>query len=243
MNSPIVNAPTSRRALIVPPPAQRLPDALWREVRGWLLANDTDAPRMLEWSNHGVGMPTTAEKMASEIIWIILCAGRSAQAARTIERKVWDAIRAGRPAVTAFGYRAKAAAIDRAWNERHADFAALQAIGVHAPAALLPWCKSIPFVGEDTQYQLAKNFGADVCKPDIWLCRLAGIPDHPRRAAHLRYPACQALCTYLGASTNDRVAAVDSLLWLACNKGVLRVTPDAGEVRFTKDVRAGSIYP
>jgi hypothetical protein len=197
---------------------------------------------MLEWSLNGVGLPATADAMAGEIIWIILCAGRSAQAARTLEKKVWAAIHAGRPTVEAFGYRAKAAAIDRAWNERHADFDKLQSIGNSEPEALLAWCKSIPFVGDDTQFQLAKNFGADLCKPDIWLCRLAGIPDQPRRAVHLRFPACIALCRFLAAATNDRIAVVDSLLWLACNKGVLSVCPEAGEVIFTMRIAMRSIY-
>lgn len=233
---------TERCSLQVPSPEQRIPLTLWREIRQWLLENDPDAQKMLDWSVSGVGLPATAEAMAGEIIWIILCAGRSAQAARTLEKKVWAAINSGRPAVEAFGYRAKAAAIDRAWHERHADFATLQQIGNGDPERLLAWCKAIPFVGDDTQFQLAKNFGADLCKPDIWLCRAAGIPDQPRRAVHLRFPVCMALCRYLAADTGDRIAAVDSLLWLACNKGVLAISPEAGEVGFTRNITMRSIY-
>lgn len=44
--------------------------------------------------------------MSREIIWVILCAGRSAQSARTIEAKVLAAIDAGQPVVEVFGYRA-----------------------------------------------------------------------------------------------------------------------------------------
>lgn len=230
------------RNFAVPPPAHRIPHSLWREVRQWLLENDPDAAEMLEWSTWNVGMPVSPEDMAREIIWIILCAGRSAQAARTIEKKVWDALSAERPVVEAFGYRAKAAAIERAWNERHIDFAALGEVGNADPESLLAWCRAIPFIGDDTQFQLAKNFGADVCKPDIWLCRLAGIPDHPRRAVRFRFPACMALCRSLAAATNDRIAAVDSLLWLACNKGALNVSPAAGDVVFTKSSTKRSIY-
>lgn len=226
----------------MPDPAQRIPGGLWVDVRRWLLENDPDAPDMLEWSARGTGLPATAEAMAGEVIWIILCAGRSAQAARTIQRKVWGAINAGRPTVEAFGYRAKAAAIDRAWYERHADFENLQAIGNRDLESLLAWCKSLPFVGDDTQYQLAKNFGADLCKPDIWMCRLAGIPDRPRRAVHLRFAACMALCRHLAGITGDRIATVDSLLWLACNKGVLAVGSEAGGVAFTKTIGKRSIY-
>lgn len=103
--------------------------------------------------------------MASQIIWIILCAGRSAQAARTIEKRVWKAIVAGKPVVEAFGYRTKAEAIERAWRERERDYAALCEVGNVDPKALVAWCGSLPFVGATTQFQLAKNFGVDVCKP------------------------------------------------------------------------------
>lgn len=224
-------------------PDSRVPAKLYIELRQWLLDNDPDAQKMLDWSTKDIGMPLTPEGMASEIIWIILCAGRSAQAARTIEKKVWAAIRANKPVVEVFGYRAKAAAIERAWREREQDFAALCAVGNKDVEKLVAWCGSIPFVGDDTQFQLAKNFGADVCKPDIWLCRLAGIPDKPRRAVKFRFPACMSLCRLLAATTGDRIAAVDSLLWLACNKGVLRVDCNAGAVSFCADeIAARSIY-
>ncbi|WP_341744610.1 hypothetical protein [Azonexus hydrophilus] len=207
---------------------------MYTDLRAWLLENDPDAQQMLEWSSRLVGAPESPEKMASEVIWIILCAGRSAQAARTIEKKVWAAIFDRRPVVEAFGYRAKAQAIERAWRERVSDFAALQKVLATASAEqLVEWCGSLPFVGDDTKFQLAKNFGASVPKPDIWISRLAGFPDRPRRSVKLRFPACMALCSYLGEAAGDSIATVDSLLWLACNKGILVVSPEAGPVIFS----------
>lgn len=220
------------RASSIPAPETRVPVDLYVELRQWLLDNDPDGQEMLNWSTEQIGFPATAEDTAGEIVWIILCAGRSAQAARTIEKRVWAALEAGRPVVEAFGYRAKAEAIERAWREREKDYAALREVGTGDVEKLVAWCGSLPFVGDDTQFQLAKNFGADVCKPDIWLCRLAGIPDKPRRAVKFRFPACMALCRPLAAATGDRIATVDSLLWLACNKGVLDVDSAAGPVRF-----------
>lgn len=218
--------------LVIPDPATRVPVHLYHEVRAWLLANDPDAQQMLDWSRALREPPASPERMASEIIWIILCAGRSTQAARTIERKVWTAIHNGRPVVEVFGYRAKAAAIERAWREREQDFDALQAVlALGNPEALVQWCGALPFIGDDTQFQLAKNFGADVCKPDIWLCRLTGFADRPRRAIKIRFPACMALCRPLAEATGDSIAAVDSMLWLSCNKGVLKVSADAGPVQ------------
>jgi len=224
----------------VPRAAERVPLDLYLEVRDWLVANDPDGPRMLEWSRDRVGPPTDPERMALETIWIILCAGRSAQAARTIERRVIDAIRNGTPVVEAFGYRAKAEAIERAWRERVPDFASLQSVLAGGdPHELVDWCGSIAYVGDDTKFQLARNFGADVCKPDIWLCRLAGIPDRPRRSVKVRFPACMELCRHLSEGSGDRIGTVDAMLWLACNKGVLGCTPEAGPVRFSPDAWGG----
>lgn len=217
----------------VPRPESRVHASMYADARAWLIEHDPDALRMLEWSNTELHAPSTPEKMAGEVIWIILCAGRSAQAARTIERKVRAAIEAGRPVVQAFGYRAKADAIERAWREREADFERLQTVLAGGSAqALVQWCGSLPFVGDDTQFQLAKNFGARVVKPDIWISRLTGFADKPRRAVRIRFPACMALAQYLSDASGDNGPAVDSILWLACNKGVLSVGPDAGPVVF-----------
>lgn len=202
-------------------PLPRVPVSLYVEIRDWLLANDPDGRENYDWAQ-SIQPPANAMDLAANIIWIILCAGRSAQAARTLEARVWDALRAGQSAVTAFGYRAKAAAIDRAWWERDADFAAFQA--VHAAGsvdAMLVWCASIPFIGAITKYQLAKNVGFDVCKPDIWLARITGLPE--KTPVKRLFPACQGLCAGLASTTGDRIATVDSMLWLAGNKQLLYI--------------------
>ena len=228
----------------IPDPSTRVPVSMWCDLRAWMLDNDPDAAKILDWSTNDVAPPASPENMAGEIKWIILCAGRSAQAARTIEKRVNAALREGRPVVEAFGYRAKANAIERAWREREKDFASLRGIlATGSVEQLVEWCGSLPFVGDDTKFQLAKNFGADVVKPDIWLCRLAGFPDKPHRAVKFRFPACMALAKSLAEATGDRIAAVDSLLWLACNKGILVVDANAGPVIFQpRAITARSIF-
>jgi len=216
---------------------------MYRELEQWMLQNDPDAVEMLRWCMTD-RRPSSAEDLAREIIWIILCAGRSAQAARTIEARVIAALDQGHPAVEAFGYRAKAAAIDRAWRDRKSDLAACHmALDSGSVETVVDWCGSIPFIGDDTKFQLAKNIGCDdVTKPDIWMCRLAGFPDRPRRPVAVRFAACLALARPLAEATGSTVAMVDSILWLACNKGVLRVDSGAGPVRFTpRQITARSI--
>jgi hypothetical protein len=228
---------TLRRAV------RRVPPALYLSARQWLLERDPDGRALLDWAQRLAGPPPDPEKMAAEIVWIVLCAGRTAQAARTIEARVWRALREGRPAVEAFGHRKRAAAIDAAWRGREALFESLgRVLAAGDPGALVQWCDDLPQVGDDTKWQLAKNWGADVCKPDIWLSRLAGFPDRPRRHWRMRWDACMALCRALSAATGDRVAAVDTMLWLACNKGVIEVSPDAGPVRFVpREITAGRL--
>jgi hypothetical protein len=151
---------------------------LYLKVRAWMLANDPDAAEILQWSQQDLRPPKNPEDLAHEVIWIILCAGRSAQAARTIEAKVRKALDAGTPVVEAFGYRAKAAAIERAWAERAQDFAAMQAVLATSDARRRSssGAAAFPFVGDDTKYQLAKNFGVQAVEtgyPRVPSCRNA----------------------------------------------------------------------
>jgi len=76
------------RTFSAPPPQSRISVSLYADVRAWLLASGPDGHGMLEWSSREVGVPDSPERMAGEAIWVILCAGRNAQAARTIEKKV-----------------------------------------------------------------------------------------------------------------------------------------------------------
>jgi hypothetical protein len=109
--------------------------ALYLQVRDYLLEHDPDAAETVRWSREDCRPPQTGEDMASEVIWIILCAGKTAQAARTIERKVWAALEAGTPVLQAFGHRMRATAIERAWREREHDLANFRAAAARGPAA------------------------------------------------------------------------------------------------------------
>ncbi len=232
-----------KKTLVLPPPLQRVPASLYATVRAHMLVHDPDAQQILTWSLNDRTVPKTPDDLASEIVWIILCAGRSAQAARTLEAKVWKAIEAGKSAYEGFAYRKKAEAIDRAWRERASDFAAMhKAMASSDPLDLVRWARSIPYVGSITCWQLLKNLGRDSIKPDLWLCRLAGIPDRPGGMAEARFEACLALCQALSQASGDNVATVDSMLWSACQKGYLQVSAQAGPVSFNPSPAARRSY-
>ncbi len=68
---------------LIPLPSKRISVTMYKELRKWLLKHDSDGKLMMEWAKQELCPPRTPEKMAGEIILIILCAGRRAQAAGT----------------------------------------------------------------------------------------------------------------------------------------------------------------
>jgi hypothetical protein len=153
-----------------------------------------------------LGPPETADDFALETIYVICNSGMRYTVARGIYDRVVAALRAGRPAGSAFGHSGKAAAIDAIWRDR----AALREAYL-AAADKVAWCAELPWVGGITKYHVAKNFGADVAKPDV----------HLQRLADLNGCSVHELCAGLARETGYRVATVDTLLWRACATGVL----------------------
>lgn len=150
--------------------------------------------------------PTDAEDFAGEAIFVICNSGMKNTIARKIFTKVMAALQGGASARTVFGHPGKAKAIDGIWARREEHLA-----GYLAAADKITFCESLPWIGGITKYHLAKNFGADVAKPDVHLQRLA---DREGTTA-------QDLCARLAAQTGYRIATVDLILWRACANGVL----------------------
>lgn len=152
-----------------------------------------------------VGPPATAEDFASEYVWVVLNSGIKNQVARVIYDRVFPAIEAGGSAGDVFGHVGKAAAIDLVWTMRHCFLARLR-----MAADVVAFCRSLPWIGPITCWHLAKNYGADVAKPDRWLKRVAA------ESGEL----VDSLCRRLSKATGDRVATVDLVIWRACNLGL-----------------------
>lgn len=159
----------------------------------------------VDWSE-SVQPPATADDFAREAAFVICNSGMRFTVAQGIYRRVIAAIDAGTPVADAFGHVGKAGAIETIWRDRHALWASYMA----APDKLAA-CEALPWIGPVTKYHLAKNFGANVAKPDVHLQRLA---DHEGVTA-------QALCDRLAAATGYRAATVDVVLWRACAVGLI----------------------
>jgi hypothetical protein len=150
--------------------------------------------------------PDSADAFALEVIFVICNSGMKNTVARCIFERVRKALLADRSASEAFGHKGKAAAIDYIW--RHQERLCFE----YAYADdKLAFAESLPWIGGITKYHVAKNFGADVAKPDVHLQRLAD-----RDGCTV-----QALCERLASELGLRVAAIDTVLWRACASGIL----------------------
>lgn len=159
----------------------------------------------IAWSEN-LKPPVDADDFASEAIFVICNSGMKNTIAVKIFAKVMAAIQGGISAFAVFGHPGKAKAIDAIWRDREALLASYSA----APDKI-EFCASLPWIGGITKYHLAKNFGADVAKPDV----------HLQRLADREGVTAQALCERLAAESGYRTATVDVLLWRACANGIL----------------------
>ncbi len=159
----------------------------------------------ISWSE-GITPPENAEDFALEAIFVICNSGMKNTVARKIYEKILGQLSQSAPVSEVFGHKGKVQAIETIWNNRSELFETyMQAEDKLASCAALPW------IGEITKFHLAKNFGADVAKPDVHLQRLA---DREGISA-------QALCERIAKETGLRVATVDVVLWRACANGVI----------------------
>ncbi|WP_432263035.1 hypothetical protein [Cupriavidus sp. TMH.W2] len=164
----------------------------------------------IAWSG-SIAPVNDADTFGREFVFIVCNSGMKAQIARSIFERVMVAVEAGASAMTVFGHKGKAGAIDRVWHDRARHLAAYLRAGT--PAAQLAYLESLPWIGGITKWHLAKNFGLDVAKPDRHLVRVA--------AAYGL--TVDGLCENLAKATGDRIATVDTVIWRACNLGLFVV--------------------
>lgn len=160
--------------------------------------------------------PSSAEDFALEAIFVICNSGMKNTVARGIFERVRVELTTGEThdAHRAFKHAGKAQAINEIWDRRVELLA-----GYLAATDKLEFCASLPWIGGITKYHLAKNFGAQVAKPDV----------HLQRLADREGVSPQSLCERLAAESGYCVATVDTLLWRACANGV--INSNTGEVR------------
>lgn len=180
-------------------PTSTLDEATYRTLRGRLV--DGGYAGDILWSE---GVQPVSDPLAfwREYAFVVLNSGMKNTVASGIWRKVQPTVEAGGSASQVFGHVGKSAGIDRVYRDR------VQLLDEYIAAAdKLDYLRSLPWIGPITCYHLAKNFGLDCAKPDRHLVRIAG-----EEGTH-------ALCARLAASTGDRIATVDYVIWRAASLG------------------------
>jgi hypothetical protein len=161
--------------------------------------------RDIEWSERAAP-PENADEFAREAIFVICNSGMKFRVAERIFYHVEQALADGQSSATVFGHKGKCGAIDHIWAERER----LLAEYLIAPDKLA-FCESLPWIGGITKYHLAKNFGADVAKPDV----------HLQRLADWEGTDPQSLCRRLAKESGYKASTVDLILWRACATGII----------------------
>lgn len=162
----------------------------------------------IEWAQ-GCKPPQDEEAFALEAIFVICNSGMKNTVARAIFDRCKVALWNGEPVIKVFRHAGKAAAIEHIW--RHQGVLFCDYFTKATDEEKLAFIESLPWIGGITKYHLAKNFGADVAKPDVHLQRLA---DREGCTA-------QELCERIAAEVGLRVGSVDTVLWRACANGVI----------------------
>ena len=159
----------------------------------------------IDWSEN-IEPPANAREFAGEAIYVICNSGMRNSVALGIFEKCMLALNNGESCKTVFGHPGKSSAIDHIWLNRVMLFR--RYLKADDP---IEFCSTLPWVGSITKYHLAKNFGANVAKPDVHLLRLANAGD----------TTAQELCERLALETGFRAATVDLILWRACADGII----------------------
>lgn len=159
----------------------------------------------IEWTE-SLLPPNGPDDFARQTIYVICNSGMANTVATVIYDRCMNALRNGDSVTEVFRHPGKSVAIDAIWRERDRYF--VEYLSADDKVAAL---RALPWIGEITALHLAKNFGANVAKPDV----------HMERLARAEATTTEKLCARLSTETGYRVATVDTILWRACALKVL----------------------
>jgi len=145
-----------------------------------------------------------------EAIWVVVNSGMKNQIARNIMKDIQRNEASGRrrkPIIEIFKHKGKAAAIESFIKDRDRMFAEYQK--ANKP---IEYLNSLPYIGEITKFHLAKNLGIQTPKPDRHLVRIA---------KDFGYEDPFVMVFDVSEGVGESVATVDTVLWRACNLGLL----------------------
>ncbi len=175
------------------------------DIRHFITCLGQQAQDDINWSEN-VKEPADSEAFALESIFVICNSGMKNTVAMGIFKRCAAALQKGSAVFEVFKHPGKAAAIEHIWAHRHALFA-----DYLAATDKLAYLETLPWIGSITKFHLAKNFGANVAKPDI----------HLQRMADRQGCTVELLCAGLAEATGYRAATIDVILWRAAANGII----------------------
>jgi hypothetical protein len=163
----------------------------------------------IDWSQNVKWENQTPASFIREYVWVVLCSGFKEQYARPIEKRFWSDIEAGKPDPFAIiKHPAKKKAIVSMMSNLMLHFTVLKGIASHDER--LTYLRSLPYMGgEALGYQLGRNLGLDLVKPDRWLIRAATRWDYSTP-----YELCKAIQDW---RPEMRIGTIDMVLWRYAN--------------------------
>jgi len=202
---------------------QRLTKKKWQRVIDLVTEDDEVATKIAEFSRPKNRRPKNAESLALKAAYVILSSGMNNDIVKCRWPDIEQDLRTGKR--ISYGHKEKVKAMRWIWKKRDRLFQ-FQQYRRHRKndRDLVEWCESLPWIGPTTKYHLAMNCGADVCKPDVWLVRLA---------EHQGKEVCE-LCDDLAGAGGQFIAngkcidvklrsVVDRILWNALKDGLLKL--------------------
>ena len=200
---------------------QRLTKRKWESVVDAVTADKKTAKRIGKLSRCKELRPRDANELGLKAAYVILNSGMKHEIATSLWPGIREALLSGDS--IPFGHDGKVGAMRFIWQDRERLFAEYRRIR-STDEVVVEWCGKLPWIGSTTKFHLAMNCGADVCKPDVHLTRLA---QHQGETVNA---LCGRLAGYGGGFSTgrtriavDRVSVVDRILWFALKDGVLKL--------------------
>lgn len=144
------------------------------------------------------------------VVYVIINSGMKWTIAQDINSRVKVALLSKGVIEDEFKHPGKRDAINQIWKTKDSLFSDFNAC--MSDNVKVQFCQSIPWIGKITKYHLAKNLGVDCVKPDR---HLVGIAEKYHTTPDL-------LCAELSKSSGDTVSIVDTVIWRACEMGLLK---------------------
>ena len=170
-------------------------------------------------------------EFADMCAYVILAGGFSQKTAKKIHKQIIDSIHTNGAdyniLFSLFHNKNKINAICEIWSNKNA--LCDEYYGLHDLDEKLNFLSHLPHIGKITANHLARNFGENVVKYDIWIQRLGAKYanksleiDNGKLNSETK-KACDEMFAHLSEQTGLPIGYIDVVLWKACQIGLIKL--------------------